>query len=358
MGGSMKIAFVNTWTTDPVRGSGTAVAIQQLQLGLESLGHRVFPFTSRSGASARLVDRLCANLRTVPRLRRSQFDALLGFDIDGCALSRAGTGSYFLALKGVSADEARFEAPAKRLKLRFQASLEMTNARNARRALVTSRYCAGTAERAYGLKREQLAIVPECIDLSVWREMRCQVLLRSDPRPTILSVAHQYRRKDTVTLLKALFLLRQRIPDVQVRIVGIGPRLDSLRRLADDLGLGPNLRFLGAVRDRIQLMRHYFEADLFCLPSLQEGFGIVFLEAMAAGLPIVAARAGATPEVVKENQVGLLFRPGDPGELSRLLARMLGDAELRRFFSAGALQRVEEYEQNKVAKEFLKALEI
>jgi glycosyltransferase involved in cell wall biosynthesis len=146
------------------------------------------------------------------------------------------------------------------------------------------------------------------------------------------------------------------MPDVQVRIVGIGPRLESLRRLADDLGLAPNLSFLGAVRDRVQLMRHYFEADLFCLPSLQEGFGIVFLEAMAAGLPIVAARAGATPEVVKENQVGLLFRPGDPGELSRLLARMLGDAELRCSFSAAALQRVEEYAQNKVASEFLRAL--
>ena len=68
--------------------------------------------------------------------------------------------------------------------------------------------------------------------------------------------------------------------------------------------------------------------------------------------------ASGLMEVVKENEVGLLFRPGDPGELSRLLARMLGDADLRCAFSTAALQRVEEYEQNKVAKEFLRALAV
>ena len=334
------------------------MAIRQLKIGLESLGHRVSPIRYESGPEGTFVDRLRYNVRLLSKIRRVRCDSVLGFDVDGFGLSGAQAGNYFVALKGVAADEARFETSNQWIKLRLQASLEKRNVRKARKILVTSGYSRRIAERAYDLRSEQLAIVPEGIDLSDWRSMAQQEFPRPDQRPTILSVAHQYPRKDTATLLKAVSLLKLRFPHVQARIVGAGPRLPFLRRLATDLSLEQNVRFMGSIGDRLQLMRHYFEADLFCLPSLQEGFGIVFLEAMAAGLPIVAARAGATPEVVEEGQVGLLFEPGDAGELSRRLARLLGDEELRREFSRVAREKVEEYEGTRVAAEFIRELGI
>ena len=87
--------------------------------------------------------------------------------------------------------------------------------------------------------------------------------------------------------------------------MGGGPEAARLRRLWRELHLEGTVRWIGDVTAS-QLAAEYNRADVFCLPSVQEGFGIVFLEAMAAGKPIVAARAAAVPEVVHH---GLLVEP-------------------------------------------------
>lgn len=356
--GDATIAFLNSWTEDPVEGSGTTVAIRQLELGLQSLGHRVSQFPYREAWDRSAFGRILYNIRIRSQLGRGQFDAVIGFDLDGFLVPPDQGGRYLVSLKGIAADEARYEQPDKRRLLRMRACLERINAHNAVRTLVTSRYCRRVAKQEYGLSPEKLVVVPESIDLHDWRAMASAGVSRTDPRPTILNVAHQYRRKDTETLLEAVSMLRHAYPDVQLRVVGIGPRLDFLRRRADELDLQPNVAFLGAVPDRLRLMRLYFQSDLFCLPSRQEGFGIVFLEAMAAGLPVVAARAGAVPEVIPDGEVGLLFNPGDARELSLRLAQLLGDDELRRAFSKSARERVEQYERRHVSQTFLRALGI
>ena len=103
-----------------------------------------------------------------------------------------------------------------------------------------------------------------------------------------------YPRKRLRDLLHAAAVLRTRIPDVQIRIVGQGPDYPRLVRLHGELGLGESVILLGDV-SRERLAAEYVGADVFCLPSVQEGFGIVFLEAMAAGLAVVACRAAAVP---------------------------------------------------------------
>ncbi|MFZ0426935.1 MAG: glycosyltransferase family 4 protein [Acidobacteriota bacterium] len=350
------IAFLNSWSEDPIRGSGTAVAIRQLKLGLETLGHRVLAMPRRPESDGSGLQRLLYNLRILPWLRQRSFDAVVGFDVDGFLLPRAAAGGYCVSLKGVAADEARFEAGPERLNLQLRACAERVNARKADRVLVTSRYCRRAAQRAYGLGGETLTIVPECVDLDDWHRFERSRPRREDARPTILNVAHQYPRKDTETLLEAVALLKEEVPDVQLEIVGTGPRLAALRRHARELGLERNTRFLGGIRDRASLMQRYFEADVFCLPSRQEGFGIVFLEAMAAGLPIVAARAGAVPEVIGDGEVGLLLKPGDAEELRDKLALMLGNSGLRLRFSEAARERAEKFGTRRVAQAFLAAV--
>jgi glycosyltransferase involved in cell wall biosynthesis len=160
--------------------------------------------------------------------------------------------------------------------------------------LVTSRYSGGRAMESYGLK-EMPAIVPELIDLATWRR-----ILAGNPAPSnrfnLLFVGRFYHRKRVPVLLRAAATLRERLPELRLRVVGNGPCDKAWRRLARELRLDSVVTWLGDV-SRAQLACEYNRADAFCLPSVQEGFGIVLLEAMAAGKPIVASRAAAIPEV-------------------------------------------------------------
>ena len=150
---------------------------------------------------------------------------------------------------------------------------------------------------------------------------------RRDPgKFTVLSVCRFYPRKRLDILLRAAALLRKTIPELEIRIVGNGPERGRLQRLCRELDLGTVVRWLGDVSIPSSA-EEYNRCDVFCLPSAQEGFGIVFLEAMAAGKPIVAARAAAVPEVVRD---GLLVEPENPEALADAIVRLYRDPRLRR----------------------------
>src|SRR5262249_49004488 len=135
---------------------------------------------------------------------------------------------------------------------------------------------------------------------------------------TVLSVCRFYPRKRLEVLLRATEHLRKEIPRLQVRIVGNGPEYLRLRQLCDELSLWPSVRWLGDL-SLVRLAEEYNRAHVFCLPSEQEGFGLVFLEAMAAGKPIVATCAAAIPEVV---QSGILVKPGDCDALAEAILHL------------------------------------
>ena len=173
----------------------------------------------------------------------------------------------------------------------------------------------------------EAAVVPELIDLDRWRAALAANPAPPDPaRFTVLCVCRLFRRKRVDVLLRAAARLRERIPELAVRIVGDGPERDEFHAVWRELRLGGTVEWLGAVSPAA-LAAEYNRCDVFCLPSVQEGFGIVFLEAMAAGKPVVAARAAAVPEVVTE---GLLAEPDDPQSLAECLAALRDDPCRRR----------------------------
>jgi glycosyltransferase involved in cell wall biosynthesis len=111
----------------------------------------------------------------------------------------------------------------------------------------------------------------------------------------------------------------------------------------------------GEVPDTDAVRDEYRAADIFCLPSLQEGFGIAFLEAMASGLPIVACRSAAVPEVVPDGEAGLLVPPDDPKALARALIRLLSDPLLRRRMGEAGMRKAREHAWEEIARRFVAA---
>jgi len=341
----VRIRFLTATPLDIQRGSGTYVGIEVLAHALRNLGHSVAYETPRLHLPVFTAERLWFNrwLAVSP-----ESDLTVGFDMDGYRIA-AGERGHVAALKGVIADEMRFESGMTRLTMSVQARCERLHVQRAARVLVTSRYSAERALEFYAL-REAPAIVPEPIDLGEWRRLLELHPARSS-RFTVLFVGRHYRRKRVDVLLGAAARLAGRIPGLEIRIVGGGPCSARWRKLSDSLKLAGTAAWLGDV-SRAQLAAEYNRADLFCLPSVQEGFGIVLLEAMAAGIPIVAARAGAIPEVAPH---AALVDPDDSEALAagiEALYRSPEAGETQR--RAGAL-RVAQFDAPRVAQQFLQA---
>jgi glycosyltransferase involved in cell wall biosynthesis len=341
----VRLRFLTSTPLDVRRGSGTYVGIAVLARALEDLGHTVTFETPRVHLPVYTAERLLFNrgLRATP-----EFDVTVGFDMDGYRIAHQP--NHVASLKGVIADEVRFEHGFTRLTMSVQARCERLHVHRAARVLVTSRYCADQARRLYGMHKEPL-IVPELIDLDAWRGLLSENRTAPPDRFTVLSVGRFYLRKRINVLLRAAALLRERIRDLEVRIVGGGPCADQWHRLATELKLEGTVRWLGDI-SRSDLAAEYTRASVFCLPSVQEGFGIVLLEAMAAGKPIVAARAAAIPEVAPQAN---LVKPDTPDALAAGIEELWRNAEECSRQSAAGAQRVEQFEARRVAGLFLAA---
>jgi len=151
-------------------------------------------------------------------------------------------------------------------------------------------------------------------------------------------VARLVPYKGHADLIAALPRILQTAPTTRLVFIGDGPAASDLRRQVHEVGLAEQVHFLGARRDIPKLLR---ALDVFVLPSHQEGLGLAIIEAMAAGLPVVATRAGGIPEVVIEGETGLLVEPGNPPELAEAIIHLLTNPDTRRQMGIKSRQRVE-----------------
>ncbi len=156
--------------------------------------------------------------------------------------------------------------------------------------------------------------------------------------------AARERYKGVDALILAVARLRATVPDVQLVAIGSGDDLPRLRNIAVEQQVADRVHFLGGLSQR-ELAACYAAADVFALPSTGEGFGLVFLEAMAFGKPVVGADAGGITDLIRDGSNGLLIPPNDPDALARGLSRLLGDEALRRKMGAcGAAMVRREYQ--------------
>ncbi|MFI9272483.1 glycosyltransferase family 4 protein [Kitasatospora sp. NPDC052896] len=167
-------------------------------------------------------------------------------------------------------------------------------------------------------------------------------------RPVVVCVSRLVPRKGQDTLIAAMPRILAAQPDAVLLIVGGGPYLADLRRLAEATGVAGSVRFTGAVPWR-ELPAHYGAGDVFAMPCRTrrggldvEGLGIVYLEASATGLPVVAGDSGGAPDAVLEGETGYVVPGGSPGAAAERIVRLLGDAELRRKLGEAGRRWVED----------------
>ncbi|MGE5532021.1 MAG: glycosyltransferase family 4 protein [Bacteroidota bacterium] len=167
------------------------------------------------------------------------------------------------------------------------------------------------------------------------------------PLPLIVSVGRLVEKKGFPFLLQAAAVLHGRGVQFELIIVGDGPMRDELERLASGLGPREKVVFAGQLTQE-ELSHVYRRADAFCLPCIvakdgdRDGLPNVILEAMAYGVPVVASNLSAIPEVIVNEETGLLAAPGSAHEIAAQLERVLSDGELRRHLIANARRKVEE----------------
>ena len=153
----------------------------------------------------------------------------------------------------------------------------------------------------------------------------------------VLYAGRLVERKGVSYLLEAWKAASPDFPRAGLLILGDGPLRRDLEDRAARLGIAHTVRFAGQVDNVPEALR---AADLFVLPSLQEGMANSLLEAMASGVPVVATRIGGVMDVVEEGVTGLVVEPGDPRSLAGSLRAMLGDPPLRARLAGSALETI------------------
>lgn len=206
------------------------------------------------------------------------------------------------------------------------------------RRLAVSRFVADSVKDAEFVTDDKLGVVENGIDVSRFAAADGQSLrreLNAERRRIVGCVSRLAPEKGVDVLIRAMARVGR---DALLLLAGDGPDLDRCRALAASLGLSDHVRFLGLRND---VERIYAAADVMVMPSLwDEAFGLVVVEAMAAGKPVVVTASGAMPEIVEHGRCGLAVPKRDEVAMAGAIGRLLDDDALRARMADAARARV------------------
>ena len=214
--------------------------------------------------------------------------------------------------------------------------------------LCVSAYTKGEMMRLNGMTEDRFCLFPNTLDpLYNGRQTKADRRALGLPDGVmLLSVSRllpSERYKNIRAAITSLPAVLEKVPEAFFVVVGEGEDRKALRELADSSGLSSKVIFPGAVPDEV-LPSYYEACDIFLLPSVGEGFGVVFLEAMYHGKPCIGAKACGIPEVVQDGVTGLLVDPSDlPSSLPQAMLRLLTNQGLRKCMGE---RGQEEFERN------------
>ncbi len=239
----------------------------------------------------------------------------------------------------------------------YRRSLGASTLERAAEVIVTTRTYAATSRAVW---RHNPVVIPNAVDARRFRpdvdgaSVRQSLKIPAD-RPVALLVGRIVPHKGVEHLIEASLHL----PEAQFLIAGEGSSLEAMEEFADALGVKDRVRFLGRI-SQDNLPKVYAACDVFVLPSVSrlEAFGIVALEAMATGKPVVVADIPGVREVIEDGREGLLADPVNPQDLAEKMRRLLEDADLRREMGRRGREKVlADFTIEKVTDEILRVYE-
>jgi glycogen synthase len=209
------------------------------------------------------------------------------------------------------------------------------------RVVVCSQAMRGEVQWLFGLNDDKVQVIPNGIDLKppVNGPLPARQQFAAPGEQLIFHIGRLVPEKGVAVLLEAMPHIMKRHP-ARLVVAGTGPFGDELRRRAQELGLGERVSFIGWVDDATAHALYTY-ADVAVVPSTYEPFGIVALEAMAAGAPLVASDVGGLSEIVRHGENGLKALPGHALSLGEQIDRVLADRGLAQRLAAAARREVE-----------------
>ncbi|HXX15006.1 MAG TPA: glycosyltransferase family 4 protein [Candidatus Eremiobacteraceae bacterium] len=226
-------------------------------------------------------------------------------------------------------------------------SIRRRSLRRATLVLAISRATADYVTSVQGVAPEKVRVLPLALDPGFETRMAAHsagCLPPNFPQGRVILTVGRWlateRYKGMDTLIQAMPRLLLRWPDVQLVMAGAGDDREWLINLARDSGVQRHVHFLSGLTDA-ELSACYAAAELFALPSRGEGFGMVYLEAMARGKPVIGGAHGGAPEVIRDGVTGYLVQHGDTVQLATSIDALLSNPELAREMGRRGRERVE-----------------
>lgn len=205
-----------------------------------------------------------------------------------------------------------------------------------------------------GVPNDKIEVIPNGVDLSIFNTkvdgsaMRAKLGIAREP--LVVTAIRFVKRKGPGYLVSAFSKVLESVPNAKLAIAGSGPEAANLRAQIDKLGMEKSVKILIGLR-REEVAELMAAADVFVLPSLVESFGIVLLEAMAVGTPIVCTRTQGANEIVDDEVNGVMVPPSDSDALADAILRILNDSKLSRTLRKNGLKVVKDrFSWKKTAK--------
>ncbi len=233
--------------------------------------------------------------------------------------------------------------------------MEGFNLRRARRVIVTSNGIKREIMEYYGMPKEKIIVIPNGADVERFR--RNEEVGKAVRRElgigqkdfVVMFIGRDLKRKGFEFLLRSLPLL-----DREAKLIVAGGKDEYYQNLAKELKQEKNVSFIGDVPN---MERYLSASDVFVFPTFYEGFSLATVEAAACGLPVIAAKANGTEELVENGKNGFLLEKRDEKEIAGRLNLLMGDRELLKEMSENARKSSLEYSWEKIAKRILSVLE-
>jgi len=209
--------------------------------------------------------------------------------------------------------------------------------------------------RVIGVPKEKIVIIPNGVDLEEYKQLPIGDLFRKrldikENEKVVLTIGRLEKIKGFQYLIKALPSIIKEVGSTKLVIAGPDFNYGAkLKKLAEETNVQDNVIFYGSINGK-EKFEAFSAANIVAVPSLYEGFGMLLLEAMAAGKPLVATNTGAAPEIIQNGKNGILANLGDVEDLAGKIIKLLSDDQLMYLISQESRKTVEAFDWEKVSE--------